>query len=149
MALCVRLAVGATHEFRRRAAALDESAPVDSVEVMAYMASTKETAQIAKIAIDAGVVEREAAPLVWDRLIRDRLLERRGDQLGFTFGHDSRATTLSIERAVKGGETRRGSAALNPSDGPVSRPVTHQKAARAGARGRRRWPARCRRGRPL
>jgi len=35
MSLCVRLAVGATQEFRRRAAALDETAPVDSTELMA------------------------------------------------------------------------------------------------------------------
>jgi acetyl-CoA acetyltransferase len=60
MSLCVRLAVGATQEFRRRAAALDDSAPVDSTEVIAYMASTKQTAQIAKMAIDAGLAEREA-----------------------------------------------------------------------------------------
>jgi hypothetical protein len=44
---------GATQEFRRRAAALDERAPVDSTEVIAYVASTRQTAQIAKMAIDA------------------------------------------------------------------------------------------------
>jgi hypothetical protein len=60
MSLCVRLAVGTTQEFRRRAAGLDESAPVDSTEVLAYIASTKETARIAKMAIDAGIAEREA-----------------------------------------------------------------------------------------
>jgi hypothetical protein len=60
MSVCVRLAVGATQEFRWRAAALDESAPVDSTEVIAYVASTKQTAQIAKMAIDAGLAEREA-----------------------------------------------------------------------------------------
>jgi hypothetical protein len=60
MSLCVRLAVGATQEFRRRVAALDDSAPVDSTDVIAYMASTKQTAQIAKMAIDAGLAEREA-----------------------------------------------------------------------------------------
>lgn len=49
MSLCVRLAAGATEEFGRRVAALDESAPVDSAEVIADIASAKQTAQITQL----------------------------------------------------------------------------------------------------
>lgn len=69
----VRLSAGATREFKRRVAENPDAKP-DSVEVMAFMAATKQTAQIAKMALDAGVAER----LV-------NLAEREGEMLAALF----------------------------------------------------------------
>jgi hypothetical protein len=69
----VRLSAGAMREFRRRAAEKQGAEP-DSVEVVAFMAATKQTAQIAKMALDAGVAER----LV-------NLAEREGEMLAALF----------------------------------------------------------------
>jgi hypothetical protein len=69
----VRLSAGAHREFQRRVAEKAGAEP-NSPEVMAYMAAVKQTAQIAKMALDAGVAER----LV-------NLAEREGEMLAALF----------------------------------------------------------------
>ena len=99
----VRLAYGSVAAFRSR---LTEQSAPDSPEVIAYMAAQKHAAQIAKMAIDAGIAEREV-----------RIMERLADSIAQAF--EDAVAAVPLEPAAQAQLAERFAAALEQREGGV------------------------------